>query len=104
MEEIEENVHTLALTLFVDEDNALRVPEFIEYYLTLGVDHFFVINHVHTRAEKRKRRSLLEEFAAPYVKRGILTIVRWPHEPICQGRLSRTGLQLQMVRVKNLCA
>lgn len=55
---------------FRDEASWLR--EWIEYYRLIGVDHFYMVDHL----SKDNPREILD----PYIKRGIVTYVRWEEE------------------------
>lgn len=53
-------------------NEAVWLREWLEYYRLLGVDHFFMIDHLSTD----NPRSVLD----PYINHGLVTYVRWDQE------------------------
>lgn len=51
-------------------NEGLSLKEWIEYHLTVGVDHFYLFNHESTDNYK--------EILEPYIKKGIVTMIDWP--------------------------
>ncbi len=55
-------------------DKKYELVEWIEYHLMIGIEHFYLYDHFSS--------DNLEFFLRPYIERNIVTIVRWPYEPL----------------------
>ncbi len=60
--------HVCLCGIFKNEGKILK--EWIEYYLMIGVDHFYLYNNFSTDNYK--------EILAPYISQGKVTLVEWP--------------------------
>lgn len=55
------------------KNEALYMKEWIEYYLMIGIDHFYLYNNNST--------DNYQEILCPYIEKGIVTLVEWPEVP-----------------------
>lgn len=55
-------------------DKTYELVEWIEYHLLIGIQHFYLYDHFSS--------DNLVSFLQPYMARNIVTVVRWPYEPL----------------------
>ena len=53
-------------------DEAKWLPEWLEYHLLIGVEHFYLIDHLSVDNP--------ESILQPYIERGLVTLARWEKE------------------------
>lgn len=56
--------------IFKNEGHFLK--EWLDYHLTIGVDHFYLYNNNSTDS--------FREIIAPYIEAGQVTLIEWPHD------------------------
>ena len=61
--------------------NVAQTPEWLEYHLHVGVEHFYVYDNSDTE------RGSLWKLLQPYVKEGLVTYIRWTHKVCVPKRL-----------------
>lgn len=64
--------HTLSICA-IFKNEASYMKEWIEYYILMGVDHFYLYNN--------NSEDNFEEVLAPYVEKGVITLQNWPDIP-----------------------
>ena len=65
-----EKYYLSVCAIFRNEARFLK--EWIEYHSMLGVEHFYLFNHLSEDA--------YEEVLAPYIRKGIIDLFNWPYE------------------------
>ena len=65
--------HTVSVYTML-RDQTHRVIEWIEYHLMIGIEHFYLYDHLSSDS--------LDSFLQPYLEKNIVTIVRWPYQPL----------------------
>ena len=71
---VKKNYFSVA-TLFKDEQRCIE--EWIDYYLTLGANHFYLYDN------NSKNRAEIKEKLSPYWKKGLITYITWDYPYTC---------------------